>query len=76
MTARPTLADGLLLLAWLVIIGEGDSGPGHLVENLMVCDTRALGLQKIANDLFRRLFKLPHLLSFVAYNIRRPFRLL
>ena len=47
MTARPSLANGLLLrLTWLAaVVGEGDSGPRHLVENLMVCDSLALSLQ-------------------------------
>lgn len=47
MTARPGLAKGLpLRLMWLAaVVGEGESGPRHLVENLMVCDALALGLQ-------------------------------
>lgn len=47
VTARPSLANGLLLgLSWVAtIVGEGDSGPRYLVEDLMVRDTRTLGLQ-------------------------------
>lgn len=47
VTARPTLATGLLL--WLTcvtaVVGEGDSGPRNFVKDLMICDACALGLQ-------------------------------
>lgn len=52
VAAGPTLANGQLvlllllpLLMWRVVVGEGDSGPRNLVENLMICNTLALGLQ-------------------------------
>lgn len=57
VTACPHLANGLPLgFKWLaVVVGQSDSSPRHLVENLMVCDARTLGLQDSKNVILFRL---------------------
>lgn len=51
VTARPALANGLLLrlTSLAPVVGKGNSGPRNLVEYLMVRNTRALGLQNCKN---------------------------
>lgn len=50
VTARSSFATWgllLLLLLWLILVCESDSGLRHLVENFMVGNTRAFGLLEV-----------------------------